>query len=180
MHVRIHELLEHLDAQRRDLREAFEAVPRNLRDVMPAPGRWSAANVIEHVAMVESRLAGRLSASISEARARGLEPERDATGVLNTFDLSLMKDRTSRRSAPEPVQPTGLTADDAWRSLEEATVALHAAILEGEGLALGTVSVEHPVFGSISLYHYIAILGAHEGRHAAQLREIAEALEART
>ena len=178
MHPRIHELLEYLDEQRRDLRAAFESVRPALREQVPGPKRWSVANIIEHLAMVEQRLAGRFSARVAEARAEGVGPETSSDPVLPTFDVSVVQDRASRRTAPDAVQPTGLHANAAWRSLEEATTALRAAILDGDGLALGAVSLRHPVIGAVSLYHYIAITGAHETRHAGQIREIAEMFRA--
>jgi hypothetical protein len=38
------------------------------------------------------------------------------------------------------------------------------------------VSMPHSVFGPSSAYHWFAFVGAHEARHAAQIREIAGAL----
>ncbi len=46
---------------------------------------------------------------------------------------------------------------------------LHA----GDGLAIGTLSLPHPLFGPLTAYHWLAFVGAHEARHAAQIREIA-------
>jgi hypothetical protein len=40
-------------------------------------------------------------------------------------------------------------------------------------LALGTLSMPHPLFGPLSAYHWLAFVGGHEARHAAQIREIA-------
>jgi hypothetical protein len=38
------------------------------------------------------------------------------------------------------------------------------------------VVVPHPALGDQNLYQWIAFVGAHESRHAAQIREIAAAL----
>jgi hypothetical protein len=40
------------------------------------------------------------------------------------------------------------------------------------------VSWPHPRFGPLTGYQWIAFSGAHEARHAAQIREIAEQLRA--
>jgi hypothetical protein len=45
-----------------------------------------------------------------------------------------------------------------------------------DGLAFGTVSMPHPDFGPSSAYHWFAFVGVHKARHAAQIREIADAL----
>jgi hypothetical protein len=176
MHPRTREILDYLDQQRAVLRAAFDAVPSSLRDRSPAPGRWSTSGVIEHVAMVEGRLARRLSTRITEARAEGVGPEQATEPVLPTLDVASVLHRTKRVTAPDTVQPTGLDAEAAWTALEHAGEELRETIRAGDGLALGTVLMPHPVFGSISVYHWFAFAVAHEARHAEQIREIAETL----
>jgi hypothetical protein len=72
-----------------------------------------------------------------------------------------------------------LAADAAWEELERGGRAVREAAGAGDGLALGTVYHPHPQFGPLSLYQWIAFVGAHEGRHAAQIRETGEALAKR-
>jgi hypothetical protein len=176
MHPRTRELREYLDEQRSVLRSAFDAVPASLRDRAPAAGRWSTAAIIEHLAIVEARVTARLSAVISEARAGGLGAETSSEPVLPTINVGQVVDRRTRLTAPEATQPTGLGADAAWAALVEAGKGVRDLVNASDGLALGTVSMPHPVFGPSSAYHWFALVGAHEARHAAQIREIADAL----
>lgn len=171
MHPRIRELLDHLDRERAVLRAAFEAVSSELRDRAPAPGRWSPAGIVEHLAIVEQRVAGALAEKIAAARAEGVGPDTAEGPILPTVDLTRIRSRTSRVNAPEIAHPKGLSADAAWAALERAGEAVRATLRSGDGLALGSIEHSHPVFGSISLYHWFAILGGHEARHAAQIRE---------
>jgi len=175
MHPRIAELLKHLDAHHADFRKAYEGVPKDRRNVKPAPDRWSAANVVEHVAIVNGRVAGRFAKQIAEARAAGHAAEVASDPILPGIDLSRVFDRTPGRriQAPDPIQPTGLDADAAWASLEKSSSALREALASGDGLALGTLMSPHPLFGELSIYQWAAFVGAHQGRHAAQIREIA-------
>ena len=53
MHSRIAELVAYLDRQGENLRQAFESVPADHRMQRAAPGRWSAAEVVHHVVIVE-------------------------------------------------------------------------------------------------------------------------------
>jgi hypothetical protein len=177
MHPRTDELLQYLDAQRAVLRAAFDAVPTDLRDKEPAPGRWSPNAIVEHLAIVDGRVAGLLSARIAEGRAAGsLGPDPSTDPILPTVDVSSILDRTTRVTAPEPIRPTtALDADAAWAALEQATTAVRASVMEGDGLALDTIMHPHPRFGPISLYHWIVVVGAHEARHAAQIRECVQA-----
>jgi hypothetical protein len=172
MHPRTNELLTYLDAQRAALRDAFEGVPRELRDRKPTPDRWSAANVIEHLAIVEGRIAGRFAGLIAEARANGHAAESSTDPIVPTIDMSRVVDRTSRINAPDPIQPTGLTADAAWAALDKSRAALRETLNAGDGLALGTMTSPHPLFGPMPLYQWYVFLGAHEARHASQIREI--------
>jgi hypothetical protein len=82
MHSRTRELLDYLESQRAVLRDAFEAVPPALRDRPPAPERWSAAGVVEHLAILEERIAGMFIAKIAAARAEGLAEETSIDPIL--------------------------------------------------------------------------------------------------
>ena len=171
MHPRTQELLEYLEAQRAVLRAAFDAVPPAARDKAPAPGQWSAAAVIEHLAIVDGGIARLISKKVAEARASGLGPETSTDPVLPTLAVARVVDRSNRFAAPDAVQPKGLDADAAWEALERATVAVRAAVAEGDGLALDSITHPHPRSGLQSLYYWIAFVGAHEARHAEQIRE---------
>ena len=173
MHPRIRELQDYYDAQRAVLRAAFERVPATLRDRPPAPDCWSAANIVEHLAIVEARLGGMLASRIAAARAEGLGAETSDRPILPTIDLTRVLDRATRVTAPETVRPTGLGADAAWQALERATDAVRGALRDGNGLALGSVTHPHPLFGPINVYQWLASIAAHEARHAAQIDEIA-------
>ena len=50
---------------------------------------------------------------------------------------------------------------------------LRGAVDRADGLAIGEVTAPHPFLGSLNLYQWLIFLGAHEARHAAQIREIA-------
>jgi len=65
-----------------------------------------------------------------------------------------------------------LFLESAWEALESATESLHKMVVSGDGLALDAVSHPHPALGPMSIYQWIAFVGAHEARHAAQIREI--------
>ena len=68
LHPRIEELIEFLGAHRRGVYEAVAAVPASLRDRKPAPDRWSVAEVVEHLAIVEQRVAALLTVRVTAAR----------------------------------------------------------------------------------------------------------------
>ena len=179
MHPRTTELLAHLDAQHDRLRRAVEDIPRHKRERKPNPERWSVAEVLEHLSIVETRIERVFTAKLTEARAAGLRQERDASPVVGTIDMARVLDRTRRITASEAALPSGkLDADAAWAALERARDALCNSVRASDGLALAVVVHPHPVLGPINLYQWIAFVGGHEARHAAQVMELRELLEA--
>jgi hypothetical protein len=178
MHPRTHELLDYLERQRAVLRAAFDAVEPSYRDRAPAPGRWSAAGCVEHLAIVEQLIAKRLTTNVASAGEAGLGPETSAEPILPTVNVAMVLNRGTKVNAPDPIQPTGLAADASWAAIERSRVVLRDAVTACDGLAIGGVSWPHPLFGPMSAYQWIAFHGAHEARHAAQIREIAETLSA--
>jgi uncharacterized damage-inducible protein DinB len=179
MHPRLEEVLDYLDSQRAALSEAVELVPTELRDQQPGPDRWSVAQVLQHLIIIEKRIGMGLTKWVADARAAGLRPELETSSVLNSVDLALIVDRSRRRTAPEEVAPNReLDAASAWTALEQARAALRAGALAGDGLALGDVVQPHPVLGPINLYQWLLFVGGHEARHTGQVREIAAELNA--
>ena len=177
MHPRTEELLRHLDTQHDRLRAAVDSVPRTKREVKPSPDRWSVAEVLEHLSIVETRIERVFSKRLAEARVAGLGAERNAAPVVGTIDMDRVLDRTRRITAAETALPTGkLDADAAWAAVEQARNTLCNAVRDADGLALGDVIHPHPVLGPINLYQWIAFVGGHEARHAAQVLELREML----
>src|SRR5262249_6777266 len=171
MHPRIDELLAYLDDQRAALRAAFDAVPEHARNKPPAAGQWSPVGIIEHLAIANGRIARMIAKRATEAREARLGPETSTDPILRTLDINRVVDRVTRVAAPAVLHPTGLDADTAWASLERSTVAVRDAIATAGRLALSEGAFPHPLFGPLSLYTWIAFVGAHEARHAAQIRE---------
>ncbi len=179
MHPRIEEVLSYLDTERSALREAVELVPPALRNQSPGTDRWSVAQVLQHLAIIEKRIGMGMTKWVADARAGGAGPETGTSSVMNSLPLQLIADRSQRRIAPEEVRPRGdIDAASAWTALEQTRAALRAAILAGDGLALSEVVQPHPVLGPINFYQWALFVGSHETRHAGQIREIATDLNA--
>jgi len=173
MHARIKELFDYLDVRREELRVAVESIPEAQRELQPAPDRWSVAGVIEHLALLETRLIGMFKKRIAEGRAAGVGPDSDTSSVLASSDIATLLDRTRRLTAPEIIQPkASMDAESAWHALEQAREGFRSTILEADGLALTEILETHRIFGPMDLYKWIAFVGGHEARHTAQIREI--------
>jgi len=170
MHRRIAELLDYLRRQNGVLRAAYDEVPSQRRLARPAPERWSAAEVVHHVMLVDRSVARLLRRLSDEARA--LPRETDSAPVVPTLDLARIIDRAKRQSASEAAQPKNTDANTLWPDFDATVGELEDVIAGADGLAMGAVSAPHPALGTFSGYEWIAFTGAHAARHAAQIREI--------
>jgi uncharacterized damage-inducible protein DinB len=181
MHPRTEEVINYLDTERNALREAVERVPPELRDRQPGADRWSVAQVLQHLGIIEKRIGMGMTKWVRAARTGGIGPETETSSVMNSLPLQLIADRSQRRTAPEEVRPSGdIDAKSAWAALEQTRETLRTAFLAGDGLALSEVVQPHPVLGPINLYQWMLFVGSHETRHTAQIVEIAEQLSADT
>jgi hypothetical protein len=170
MHPRITELLDYVERQTATLRDAYESVPAEKRAVRPAPDRWSPAEIIHHLEIVERRLAQALGRMIEQARA--LPPETETTPAVSPDRAKAGVDRTKRFVTSEPFTPRDTDPTRVWDDLMRAREGLIGVIGTGDGLALGEVSAPHPALGTLTGYEWIAFVGSHAARHADQIREM--------
>jgi hypothetical protein len=174
MHARTGEVLSHLAHYRAELLDSVQAVPADQRNQRPAPDRWSVAEILDHLGIVEGNVVRMLRKHFELARAEGLRPEPEDRPVVPSVPVALVLDRSHRIEAPERILPTtGLTAEAAWQVLVDRREALENLVGEFDGFALGDVvpPYPHPIFGPFNGWQWIVFLGAHEGRHSAQIRE---------
>jgi DinB superfamily len=169
MHPRIAELIEYVDAQTAALHEVYETVPAERRATRPAPDRWSPAEIIHHLAIVDRRVVSRLSSLIEEARA--LPPETETTSILPAGLSARAVDRTKRFVTSEMAEPRNTEPERVWDDLMATRQDLMKVVATGDGLSLGSVSAPHPALGVLTAYEWIAFVGAHAARHADQIRE---------
>ena len=164
-----------LSAARAHLRAAVEAVPPQARAQKPAADRWSINEVLEHLSLVEALFTQRIAGAIDKARQEGLGPEQAPDRAPLPANIeAIVANRENRRQAPEAARPQGtLDAGTAWERVEQARAVLHDTITAADGLALSTVIESHPFFGPLTVYQFAELIAAHEGRHTAQVREIA-------
>jgi hypothetical protein len=180
LHPRIEELLEHLEETRAAFLMAVAAVPGPLRTDRPAPGRWSLGEIVDHVHKVETGFIRLFTKRVAEARARGHASETETSSIFAGFDTRRATDRRTPIDAPPLVLPReGAPVDEGLAALAESHARLRAALADASGLALGTITHTHPIFGTLDMYQWGIVLGLHDARHADQVREMAQGSSAR-
>jgi len=178
MHPRIQELIDHLALHHRGVHDAVASVPPELRERRLDPERWSVADVVEHLSLIEQRIAGLLTMHVTAAREKGVGPDPDTSSVVASFqNPDGVIDRTNKLEAPKHVRPTGsLNATAGAAALDKAHAAMVAALHNANGVSLENLWQAHPVLGNLNLYHWIVATGLHDARHAEQIREIGRTL----
>jgi uncharacterized damage-inducible protein DinB len=56
MHPRTEEVLNYLEERRADLRAAVDSVPVEMRNKQPGADRWSVAQVLDHLTIIDRRV----------------------------------------------------------------------------------------------------------------------------
>ena len=176
---RMEKLFEHLRTQREVLRRSVDGVPVALREQRPQPDRWSVAEVLEHLAIVERRVALMISNVVATAPALG-EGADSAAGSNQVLEqMSRLIDRSRRLETNDAGRPSGnLNARDAWIALKASRNELMGVLERAKGLELSGFVRPHPFLGPLNTYEWIAFVGGHDARHAAQIDEIASQIAA--
>ena len=173
------EILARLTAERDALVARLAKIPVALQNERPAPERWSIAEVLEHLVRIETGLT-KLFMIKGQAPPPDDVPAPAAEASSTPALGRRIRDRSQRIEAPERVRPAGsLSADSALTQLQAARAGLLSAFASANADALDRVTHPHPVFGPLTLRSWMALTSDHEARHAAQIGEIAEQLNAR-
>ena len=141
----------------------------------PAADRWSIAEVLEHLAMVERGVAKLIAKRGRQTPA----PDQIPASPLDGARVASLRGRDTRREVPDFVRPSGtLNAADALRALEDTRASLRQAVIAADPASLDACTHPHPVLGSITLRDWVHFVAHHEARHAAQIAEIGDSLAA--
>lgn len=184
MDARLEEIEARLASARADLLAALNVIPQADWQRRAAEGRWSVAEVLDHLALVERRIFQLLAADDVNAADPDVRPAEDAAppggnAAPHTVDTAIMMDRRTRIDSPDTFRPR-LSPDPA-ETLEQLervrldTVAF-VSIADAERLA----ALRHPHFaiGVLTGLQWLDFIGGHERRHTAQIAESVAQLHA--
>ena len=154
-----HEEREQLIARYRD---GFDEVARSLEGFSdgdlgahPLPGKWSAREIVQHLADSEMTSAIRLRRLLSEERPHILGYDQDAYAARLRYN--------ERDMAP---------ALEAFRAARATTAQILEVMTEEDWAREGT----HSESGRYTVEDWLRIYAAHAHNHAAQIRRLKEAL----
>jgi uncharacterized damage-inducible protein DinB len=135
----------------------------------PAPGRWSIAENLEHITLVEARGRGFVEVALKQtpnpAHHSGYPGSRETL-------IAMLRDRTHPRSGPEQIQPSGRWTPDRLAIEFNAARQRTCDMLAATDADLHAHFSPHPLFGELDCYQWLLVLCAHCERHRAQCEEV--------
>jgi hypothetical protein len=145
-------IVEKVQAAMAELRAAATAVPPSRFGDSPAPGEWSANEVMAHVIAADAYFGGGIVDVLGD---RPLRSRSEGQGVENA-----------------PRRPA-----EAWlATLEGERAALFARVTSADPSARLDRTIEHGMFGPLNWRETLLFLRLHDLDHAEQIRKISAAL----
>jgi hypothetical protein len=176
LHPVLAAIVQELERERTQLLRAAERVPEALRHARPAADRWTAAEILAHVAKVEESSGKLFSVFARRQREAGAAEDTESRPdeVLAAFARHPLR---LRGAAPEMVAPEpDAEFAKSIEQLAQSRQRLLEAIRKANGLPLASVSAPHPRLGDLTMYEWLLMIAHHEARHTDQLNELHEQL----
>jgi hypothetical protein len=160
------EVIRRLDQVGDALMEAVNGLSEAQTKFKPTPEAWSVAEIVEHLAIVEGRILGRVSDLLASALPAPEAKGEDADGVV--FERVL--DRTRKAMAPDFAHPKGQPLAN---SLEQFTVTRQRILdlVQSAPPNFRHYSSPHPRFGPLDSHQWLITLAGHCSRHTQQIAE---------
>jgi len=172
----LQEIVDFIGGTRRELLAAADGLTPQQLDYQPGPDRWTIAQLLEHVAATETRMARTMAQVAAQALERGL-PSRGADLVdLAVFVELRTRVAGVRFQAPKEVVPSGgLGLKELVARLEAARTTLLDLLPLLATHDMTSVCFPHPLLGdTFNLYQWLFFMGGHETRHRRQIESIKE------
>jgi hypothetical protein len=170
---RLTEISDFLDAARAGVFAAIEGIGAERLERVPADGGWTAAQVLQHLALAESKTSQYLAARLAKAIAAGLEHEQEESSMLASADGYQLG---SSLIAPDVVTPAAMVAAaGAMAALRASHDEMRDLLRSADGWALAGVQTRHPLLGPMNMYQSLLFIGYHDRRHTPQIARAAAA-----
>src|SRR5687768_3307872 len=172
------DIFDEIDGTRASLLRAVEGLSEEQQRFRPSADRWSVEQLCEHLAAVEAGVAALLSKLVGKAEES--EAARAGGSAFEPVSIEEFVERTRgvKLEAPERLRPSDSTPLSAsLASLADSRDALHALRPRLERADGHAARFPHPAWGPLNLYQWLLFVGAHEGRHLAQIEALKESMK---
>jgi hypothetical protein len=136
-------------------------------DYKSGPDRWSPAQIVEHLAIVEGFVLIRIDAALKSP-----EPKQSAWHGRDDALIETIRSRESRVQAPERACPAGQIRHEELFRRFDATRGRIIEFVATTNAPLRSYCSPHPIFGDLDCYQWLLSTAAHSERHHAQILEV--------
>jgi len=161
--------LQYLESTKANLLEATKGFSEAQWNFKAAPDRWSAAQVIEHIAASEDFVRDGLLKEKVMLSPHG-QPDREVEKIDEAV-VTMIPDRTHKAQAPDPLQPRNRfgSPEESLKHFLESRIQTEQYLKTTAGLRDHVM--DGPV-GKMDGYEFILFIAAHSERHTKQLEEV--------
>ena len=172
----ISEIYEANDRIRAKLKETLAGATEQQAAAMLDGEKWSIAQIAEHLSMVGNGMLRICSKLLSKAEENGQLS--DGTLDLSPFTEKALGIVDIKLEAPDIVQPSGTRSlAESVRSLDETHKAFEGLKPRFEKYDVSAAKFPHPFLGDMTAAEWLAMYGAHEGRHLRQIKRLLERIQ---
>jgi hypothetical protein len=166
---RIEEITAFLAETRAELLGSVAGLTQDEMNHQPPKG-WSIAQVLQHVALVESDITRFLGRRLQRAIEGGLKRDTETASVIHSLDPEWLN---RPMQAPETMEPApGSDGPTALAALRESRAKLNAFIETVDDWDGTQVTARHMALGVLNLYQWLVLVGHHDRRHMAQIQRL--------
>ena len=156
-----------LDESRERLLATVQRLSPSQLTFKPAADRWSVAECVEHIILVENSILGSVERTLQQ------QPADSAQAVVEDDALvAKVIDRSERMKGPERLMPTGRWPHGELCREFEAVRKRTSEFAATTDARLRESVFPHPRLGPLDCYQWLLLIAAHGERHRAQAEEV--------
>ena len=145
-------------------------------DILPEGEKWSIANVIEHVSMVEEGIIKICAKLLAKAESAS-EAANGSIQTSDEFGLKALEIAKIKLEAPDFVHPTCVpSVEESIRKFDENRQKLTALKASFEKFDSNGHRFPHPYLGNLSAGEWLILIGGHKLRHIKQIENLSAQL----
>jgi uncharacterized damage-inducible protein DinB len=170
----IAEIYDANDKIRENLKMTVEGLTDEQAGITPGGEKWSLAQLVEHIAIVEDGMTRICAKLLSAAQAENKKSDGTAK-ISENFLTKAAESVNLKLEAPERVRPTGTkTVAESLAKMEENRATLKKLRPLFETVEGTEHKFPHPSFGDLTAHEWLALIGGHEMRHTKQIKNLLE------
>lgn len=160
--------VKYLEQTRDGVTAAIKGLSETQLKFKPAPDRWSIAETLEHIALVEDAIFQNVTEKVMKAPAG--QASRD-TAKTDAAIMAMVPDRSHKVTAPPEFVPTGRwTASEALDHFQQSRAKTIAYLESTQGLREHVA--DSPLGQPMDAYEWLLFMAGHSERHTKQIEEV--------